>query len=91
MDITEAAFGFITGIVSSLVPRFFRSKKENDEFLLELVKTLRSEVERMHLELGKVREEYDSRLKSVQAEYNQLLSKYNTLKKDFQDYKNNNK
>ena len=91
MDISEAIFGFITGIATSLVPRFFRSKKENDELLLSLIKALQSEVERMHVDLAKVREEYDLKLQNVQTEYSQLLIKYNQLKKDFQEYKTKNK
>ena len=87
MDITEALFGFVTGLATSLAPRLFRSKKENDEILIALVKALQAEVQRMHNDLKMVREEYDLKLIQVQSEYDELLKKYNGLKKDFLELK----
>lgn len=91
MDLTETFIGFCTGIIAAVIPKSFRSKKESDELLIALVKTLQGEVERMHKELEIVRKEYDLKLKNVQTEYGELLTKYNQLKKDFQDYKAKNK
>lgn len=91
MNMSDTIIGLIIGFVINLIPRFTRTKKENDELLLGLIKSLQSEVERMHVDLAKVRKEYDLKLQNVQTEYSQLLIKYNQLKKDFQEYKTKNK
>jgi phage host-nuclease inhibitor protein Gam len=87
MDITDAILGFVTGVASSLAPRFFRTKKEADDTLIKTVKLLQDEVQRMHTDLAKVRQEYDLRLKTMQEEYNVLLVKYKQLKDEFTNYK----
>lgn len=89
MDYIEAIVGFAGGVLSGIISKKFRSKSEHDEFLLELIKTLRSEVDRMHKELETVRKEYDNKILRMQREYNDLLDKYNQLKKDLQNHKEN--
>lgn len=94
MDLTEILIGFISGVASSVIPKFFRSKKEGDDFLLELIKTLREEIARLREDVKIARSEAQEaqtlaqqKYEALEREYNELLKKHNQLKTDFTNYK----
>ena len=91
MNYTELIIGLLAGSAPSIIPIFSRTKKDSDQVLFELVKVLRTEIDRVRAqvedtekELAQVKESYVK----LQNEYDTLLKKYNQLKNDFINYKN---
>jgi predicted nucleic acid-binding Zn-ribbon protein len=94
MEYSEAIVGFVSGIAAAIAPRFFKSKKEKADHMLNLINTLQKEVMRVHEEIRLIRKEYDDKMKRMQSEYDSLMrdhtslkEKYNSLKTELDKYK----
>jgi hypothetical protein len=63
------------GFISTILNRFFLSKKDQNDYALQLITSLQKEVERQGKEMIKLREDYNT----LQEEYDVLKEKYSRL------------
>jgi phage shock protein A len=64
------------GFVSAIVNRFFLTKKEQNDYALQLITALQTEVTRLSNEMATLRKDYQQ----LEYEYEQIKEKYNELK-----------
>jgi predicted nuclease with TOPRIM domain len=89
--VTEIIAAALSGGVLTLIfSRFFMTKKEEKDYVLQLVATLSEQVERQQKQYDTMQKDFvqlQQNYNHLQQEYNQLQAKYNQLKQEFNNLK----